>query len=108
MKKLNLLLLLLAMGVIACAVPAANVQAVSHSASLSAQEDESAERMAQETETQTFTGQIMNHDGKYVLFGEDEKTYQLHDQGKTKDFDGEGVKVTASGRGEHDHLPERN
>lgn len=96
MKKLNLLVLLVALGVIAWAVPAANLHAVSHSAVLSAQENEPAEPAAQETEAQTFTGQIMNHDGKYALHGEDGKTYQLNDQEKAKEFDGKNVKVTGS------------
>ena len=96
MKKLNLLVMLVALGVVAWMVPAANLHAVSHSAVLSAQEDEPAEPAAQESETQTFTGQIMNHDGKYALHGEDGKTYQLDDQEKAKDFDGKKVKVAGS------------
>ena len=96
MKKANLLVMLVALGVIAWAVPVANVHAVSHSAVLTAQQDEPAEPAAQETEVQTFTGQIMNHDGKYTLHGEDDKTYQLDDQEKAKGFDGKNVKVTGT------------
>ena len=96
MKKLNLLVMLVALGVIAWAVPATNVQAVGHSAVLSAQQDEPAEPAAQETEAQTFTGQIMNHDGKYALHSEDGKTYHLDDQDKAKEFDGKKVRVTGS------------
>ena len=95
-KKLNLLVLLVALGVIAWAVPAMNVQAAGHNAVLSAQEDEPAEPAAQETEAQSFTGQILNHDGKYALHGEDGKTYQIDDQDKAKDFDGKKVKVTGT------------
>jgi len=95
-KKLNLLVMLVALGVIAWVVPAANVQAVSHSAVVSAQQDEPAEPAAQETAAQTFTGQIMNHDGKYALHGEDGKTYHLDNQDKAKEFDGKNVKVTGS------------
>jgi Protein of unknown function (DUF5818) len=96
MKKANLFVVLIALGVIAWAVSAANVHAVSYSAVLTAQQDEPAEPAAQETEAQTFTGQIMNHDGKYTLHGEDDKTYQLDDQDKAKAFDGKNVKVTGT------------
>ena len=93
MKKANLLVMLVALGVIAWAAPVKNVQAVSHSAALTAQQDEPAQSTAQEAETQTFSGQIMNHDGKYALHGEDGKTYQLDDQDKAKEFDGKKVNV---------------
>ena len=96
MKKSNLLVMLIAFVVIAWAVPAANLHAVNHSAVLNAQENEPAEPAVQETETQTFTGQIMNHEGKYALHGEDGKTYQLDDQEKAKDFDGKKVKIVGS------------
>jgi hypothetical protein len=95
MKKVHLFAMLLALGVIAWGIPAMNVQAVSHNAVLTAQEDEPAEPSAQEAKTQTFTGQIMNHDGKY-LHCEDGKTYSLDDQEKAKNFDGKKVKVTGS------------
>jgi hypothetical protein len=96
MKKLNLLVMLVALGVIAWAVPAANLHAVSYSAVLSAQEDEPAAPAVQETEAKTFTGQIMNHDGKYALHGEDGKTYQLDDQDKAKEFEGKKVKIAGT------------
>lgn len=96
MKKLNLLVMLVALGVIAWAVPAAKVQAAGHNAVLSAQQDEPAEPAAQETETQSFTGKIMSSEGKYTLQGEDGKTYQLDDQDKAKEFDGKSVKVTGA------------
>jgi Protein of unknown function (DUF5818) len=96
MKKVNLLVMLVALGVIAWAVPAAKVHAVNHGAVLTAQQDEPAAPAAQETEAQSFTGKIMNHDGKYALHGEDGKTYQLDDQDKAKNFDGKDVKVTGT------------
>lgn len=96
MKKANLFVVLVALGVIAWAVPVAKVHAVNHGAVLTAQQDEPAEPAAQETEAQTFTGQIMNHDGKYTLHSEDDETYQLDDQEKAKGFDGKNVKVTGT------------
>ena len=96
MKNVSLFLMLVALGGVAWAVPAANLSAVNHSAVLSAQENEPAEPAAQETEAQKFTGQIMNHDGKYALHGEDGKTYQLDDQEKAKNFDGKKVQITGS------------
>lgn len=96
MKNVSLFLMLVALGVVAWAVPAANLSAVNHSSVLTAQESEPAEPAAQETEAQKFTGQIMNHDGKYALHGEDGKTYQLDDQEKAKDFDGKKVQITGS------------
>ncbi|MGA8185622.1 MAG: DUF5818 domain-containing protein [Terriglobia bacterium] len=96
MKKLNLLVMLVALGVIAWAVPAAKIQAMGHNAVLSVQQDEPAEPAAQETEAQTFTGKVMSSEGKYTLQGEDGKTYQLDDQDKAKEFDGKNVKVTGS------------
>lgn len=96
MKKVNLFLMLVALGVIAWAVPSMKVHAANRVAVVSAQQDEPAEPAAQETEAQTFTGQIMNHDGKYALHGEDGKSYQLDDQDKAKEFDGKNVKITGS------------
>jgi Protein of unknown function (DUF5818) len=96
MKKANLLVLFVALGVIAWVVPAAPLQAVTHNAVLTAQQDEPSEPAAQEAESQTFMGQIANQDGKYTLKGDDGKTYQLDDQEKAKSFDGKSVKVTGS------------
>ena len=96
MKKVNLLVVLVAFGVIAWAVSAMNVQAVGHNSLLTAQQDEPAEPATQETEAQTFVGQIMNHDGKYALHSEDGKTYQLDNQDKAKEFDGKKVKITGT------------
>lgn len=93
MRKANLLVMLVALGVVAWAGPVQNMQAVSHSAVLTAQEEEPA---AQEAEHQTFTGQITNHDGTYMLHGEDGKTYKLDDQDKAKEFDGKKVHVTGT------------
>ena len=93
MKKANLFVMLIALGVIAWGVPATTVNAGLHSAVLAAQEDEPAEPAMQETEVQTFTGQIKNHDGKYALHGDDGKMYQLDNQDVAKDFDGKNVKV---------------
>ena len=96
MKKVNLIVMLVALGVITWAIPAMKAHAVNGVAVVSAQQDEPAEPAAQETEAQTFTGQIMNHDGKFALHGEDGKTYQLDDQDKAKEFDGKKVKITGS------------
>ncbi|TAM80921.1 MAG: hypothetical protein EPN47_13635 [Acidobacteria bacterium] len=96
MKKANLFVTLVVLGTVAWAVPIAKAHAVSHSAVLIAQQDEPAEPAAQETENKTFTGQIMNQDGKFTLHGEDGKTYQLDDQEKAKGFDGKNVKVTGT------------
>lgn len=96
MKKVNLLVLLVALGVIAWAIPATSVKAVTHNALLTAQQEEPSEPAAQETESQAFVGQIANHDGTYALHGEDGKTYQLDDQDKAKSFDGKKVKVTGT------------
>ena len=96
MKKVILIVVLVALGVVVWAVPAMNVQASSPSVVLTAQQDEPAEPAAQETESKTFNGKIANHDGKYTLQGEDGKTYQLDDQDKAKEFDGKSVKVTGT------------
>ena len=96
MKNVSWLVMLVALGVIAWAVPATKVHATSPNAVLTAQQDEPAAPEAQESEAQTFMGQIMNHEGKYALQGEDGKTYQLDDQDKAKAFDGKKVKVTGS------------
>ncbi len=96
MKKANLIVTLIALGAVAWAVPAIKVQAATPNAVLTAPQDEAAEPAAQETEAQTFTGQIMNHDGKYSLQDEDGKTYQLDNQDKAKEFDGKKVKVTGT------------
>jgi Protein of unknown function (DUF5818) len=96
MKKANLLVMLVALGVIVWAVPVAPLHAASYSAVLTAHQDEPAEAPAQEAETQTFTGQIVNHDGTYELKGDDDKTYQLDDQEKAKALDGKKVDVTGT------------
>ncbi len=95
MKKANLLVMLVALGVIAWAVPVTPLHAASYSAVLTAHQDEPAAAPAQEAETQTFTGKIMNHDGTYEL-KVDDKTYQLDNQEKAKAFDGKTVDVTGS------------
>jgi len=97
MKKLNLLVMLVAMGVIAWAVPATSALAVTHNAALTAQqEEEPAQATEAQAETQEFTGKIAQHNGKYVLHTDDNKAYQLDDQEKAKAFDGKRVKVTGS------------
>lgn len=96
MKKANLLVLLAALGMIAWAVAATSVKAIPHNAVLTVQQDELSEPTAQEAESQTFTGQIANQDGKYMLRGDDGKTYQLDDQDRAKSFDGKKVKVTGT------------
>lgn len=93
MKKAYLLAMFLALGVLAWTVPVTNVQAVGHNAVLTAQEEEPA---AEEAETQMFTGEIKNHDGTYMLHGEDGKTYHLDNQDKAKNFDGKKVNVHGS------------
>ena len=96
MKKVILILVLAALGVVVWAVPATTLQASSSGAVLTAQEDEPAEPAAQETESKEFTGKIANHDGKYTLQGDDGKTYQLDDQDKAKGFEGKSVKITGT------------
>ena len=96
MKKVILISLLAALGMVVWAMPATSVQASSSSVALTAQQEEPAEPAAQETESKVFTGKIANQEGKYSLQGEDGKTYQLDDQDKAKQFDGKNVKVTGT------------
>jgi len=96
MKKVTLMVMLVALGVIAWAIPVAPVQALTPGAVLTAQQDEPAQPTAQEAEAKSFVGQIMNHEGKYSLHGEDGKTYQLDNQDKAKEFDGKKVTVTGA------------
>lgn len=95
MKKVTLLAMLVALGVIAWAIPAVPVQASTHNAVLTAQE-EAPEQTAEQTEAQVFTGKIVQHEGKYVLQEEGGKIYQLDDQEKAKGFEGKNVKVTGT------------
>lgn len=97
MRKVNLLVLLVALGVIAWAIPTAPLQATTHNAVLTAQqEEEPAQATAEEAETQAFAGKIAQHEGKYVLQGDDSKAYQLDDQEKAKQFDGKQVTVSGT------------
>lgn len=96
MKKANLLVMLVALGVIAWAVPNKPVQAVTHNMVLTAQQEEAPETAQEEAETQEFAGTIMQHEGKYVLQEEQGKIYQLDDQEKAKGFEGKKVKVTGT------------
>ncbi len=96
MKKVNLVVTLIALGLIAWAVPAVKAPAVDHSALMIAQQDQPAEPSAQENESKTFMGKIASHDGKYTLQTEDGDEYQLDNQDKAKEFDGKSVKVTGS------------
>lgn len=96
MSKANLLVSLVALGVIAWTVPAAPLPAANHSAVVSALQDEPAEPAAQEAESQSYVGQIANENGTYTLKGDDGKMYQLDDQEKAKSFDGKKVTVTGS------------
>ncbi len=96
MKKVILLVVLAALGVVVWALSARNVQASGSIVSLIAQQEEPAEPAAEETESKGFTGKIASQEGKYILQGEDGKTYQLDDQDKAKQFDGKNVKVTGT------------
>lgn len=99
MKKVNLLVMLVALGVIAWAVPATSALAVTNNAGLSAQQTQKpahATTKQAQTQTQTFTGQIALHNGKYMLHGDDNKAYNLDDQQKARAFDGKKVHVTGT------------
>ena len=50
---------------------------------------------AQPSQNSSFTGTVVNANGKYVL-KTDSGTYQLDDQDKAKQFEGKQVKVTGS------------
>jgi hypothetical protein len=50
----------------------------------------------QQSSAQTMTGTIMKEDGKYVLKASDNKTYQIDDQEKAKQFEGKQVKIVGS------------
>ena len=47
-------------------------------------------------QTQTVTGTIVKEDGRYVLKASDNKTYQIDDQEKAKQFEGKQVKIVGS------------
>jgi Protein of unknown function (DUF5818) len=47
-------------------------------------------------QTQTMTGTIVKEDGRYVLKASDNKTYQIDDQEKAKQFEGKQVKIVGS------------
>lgn len=96
MRKVTLLAMLVAFGVIAWAIPATPVQASTHNAVLMAQQEGAPGETAKEAEAQVFTGKIIEHEGKYVLQEEGGKTYQLNDQEKAKGFEGKDVNVTGT------------
>lgn len=96
MRKVTLLAMLVALGVIAWAIPATPVQASTHNAVLTAQQEEAPAETAEEAEAQVFTGKIVQQEGKFVLQEEGGKTYQLDDQEKAKGFEGKDVKVTGT------------
>jgi Protein of unknown function (DUF5818) len=50
----------------------------------------------QQSSAQTVTGTIVKEDGKYVLKASDNKTYQIDDQEKAKQFEGKQVKIVGS------------
>ena len=53
--------------------------------------------MSQASESQTFTGKIAKSGSKLVLKDNATKaTYELDDQGKAKQFEGQSVKVTGT------------
>jgi hypothetical protein len=50
----------------------------------------------QQSSAQTMTGTIVKEDGRYVLKASDNKTYQIDDQEKAKQFEGKQVKIVGS------------
>jgi Protein of unknown function (DUF5818) len=50
----------------------------------------------QQSSMQTMTGTIVKEDGRYVLKASDNKTYQIDDQEKAKQFEGKQVKIVGS------------
>jgi hypothetical protein len=50
----------------------------------------------QQSSAQTMTGTIVKEDGGYVLRASDNKTYQIDDQEKAKQFEGKQVKIVGS------------
>jgi len=50
----------------------------------------------QQSSAQTITGTIVKEDGRYVLKASDNKTYQIDDQEKAKQFEGKQVKIVGS------------
>jgi Protein of unknown function (DUF5818) len=96
MKKVNLLVVFVTLGVLAWVIPAHTAQAVAVGPAISAQQNETAAQESETPSVQTFMGQIMQHEGKYVLQGEGDKIYQLDDQEKVKPFDGKNVKVSGT------------
>ena len=49
-----------------------------------------------QSSAQTITGTIVKEDGRYVLKAADNKTYQIDDQEKAKQFEGKQVKIVGS------------
>ncbi|MCL5005115.1 MAG: DUF5818 domain-containing protein [Acidobacteria bacterium] len=96
MTKVNLLVVFVTLGVLAWVIPAQTARAATFGTAAISQQEEPAEPVTQESAAQTFTGQIMQQDRKYVLQGEDNKIYQLDDQERAKNFEGKSVRVTGT------------
>jgi uncharacterized protein DUF5818 len=50
----------------------------------------------QQSSAQTLTGTVVKEDGRYVLKASDNRTYQIDDQEKAKQFEGKQVKIVGS------------
>ncbi|HVA01439.1 MAG TPA: DUF5818 domain-containing protein [Terriglobia bacterium] len=96
MNKVNLLVVFVALGVVAWMIPVQPAQATTLGSAIASQQDEPAAGETEHQSTQTFMGKIMQHEGKYVLQGEGDKTYQLDDQEKARQYDGKNVKVSGT------------
>ncbi len=99
MKKVNLLVVFVALGVLAWMMPAQTAQAGTLGSAITTQQEEPAEPAAEQAEAQSsqvFMGKIVQHDGTYVLESEGNKVYQLDDQEKAKEFEGKNVKISGT------------
>ena len=92
MRKRNLFVLLLAVGL--------SFSMSRWGGAQSTQQDPGAQQnpaVQQQEEVKTFTGKITQTKGKFVLQDTTNKvSYQLDDQDKAKQYDGQSVKVTGT------------
>jgi len=117
LKKCDLLAAAAVLSLLVWVVPVIGVPTVVPNAPLAFQQQSGAQSQQPEQnqqlasggdqtpQAQTFTGKVVQQEGKYVLLDTSSKTaphaYQLDDQDKAKPFDGKDVKVTGTLDVEH-------
>lgn len=94
MKKVGILAVLLALGLLVGVTRSTSVRAFAGNSATIAQQEQAPPSSENKQDAQTFTGKIAQVDGHFVLQDSSSNTnYKLDNEDKAKQYDGQKVKV---------------